>query len=522
MEKLFNNPIMRSKASPSEVKIPEMALGYLLGPLCAMLANSIFGAYLNRYYVDVLGWTKFGAFATLLPIVSVALVIAGNLYVGQLIDKTRTPAGKARPYLVLAAPFSVLAVILMLSTPTGAADAIQMVWIAVTYNLFYAVAYPCYYTAHSSLVPLSTRDADKRNLLATLSNASMVASAGLGASILVPVLLQPFMFVTGADGSIDISASYANWRVLGIALAILSAVGIMLEYWFTRERVTEETAAADTSSQADVIPMKDHIKACLHEKYWVLVILLVFFYQLGQLIKNGSMSFYARWMFDSVLTSADPETASSQLMSLLGLIGGLPSAIGMLFVYPLTTKFGKVRCMLVGFVITVIGGVITLLNVHSFPVVCAGVVLKSAGVIPAQYVLLALVSDVLDHMEAKNGFRSDGFTMSIYSAFMAGMAGLALGIINGFLTVTGYDASGVAAVIDGVNVLAQPAAAQTAMVAVYLLADAVACAIGAIFLLRVDVEKYSAEDQRVIAERQGATDAAAADGAAAIAEVADA
>ena len=31
------------------------------------------------------------------------------------------------------------------------------------------------------------------------------------------------------------------------------------------------------------------------------------------------------------------------------------------------------------------------------------------GIIP----MLALVSDVLDHLEAKNGFRSDGFTMSM-------------------------------------------------------------------------------------------------------------
>lgn len=48
----------------------------------------------------------------------------------------------------------------------------------------------------------------------------------------------------------------------------------------------------------------------------------------------------------------------------------------------------------------------------------------SFGIIPAQYVLLALLFDVLDHMEAKNGFRSDGFTMVIY----AGLAGLCNGI----------------------------------------------------------------------------------------------
>jgi hypothetical protein len=65
-----------------------------------MLANSIFGAYLTRYYADVLRWTKFGAgaFAALLPIVSVVFVVLGNLMVGKWIDNTRTTAGKARPF----------------------------------------------------------------------------------------------------------------------------------------------------------------------------------------------------------------------------------------------------------------------------------------------------------------------------------------------------------------------------------------------------------------------------------------
>ena len=91
-------------STSSEVRLPEMALGCLVAPFCAMVANAVFGSYLNRYYVDVLGWTRFGAFATLLPMVSSVLVVAANLLVGTLIDRTRTSAGKARPYLLASAP----------------------------------------------------------------------------------------------------------------------------------------------------------------------------------------------------------------------------------------------------------------------------------------------------------------------------------------------------------------------------------------------------------------------------------
>ena len=74
----------------------------------AFISNAIFGSYLNRYYSDVLGWTdssKFGIFSTVLPMVSVIFVIAGNLVVGRLIDNTRTQQGKARPYMFLSTPF---------------------------------------------------------------------------------------------------------------------------------------------------------------------------------------------------------------------------------------------------------------------------------------------------------------------------------------------------------------------------------------------------------------------------------
>lgn len=193
--KIVENPIFRTKIKSDNVKIPEMIIGYFLAPFCAMLANSIFGAYLNRYYVDVLGWTRFGVFATMLPVISVIFVVLGNLLIGRWIDNTRTSQGKARPYMLLSAPMVVVAVILLFMTPTGQSGGIQMIWIAVSYNLYYALAYPCFYTAHSSMVALSTRDSSQRGMLATFSNAAMVASAGIGASIVVPVLLQSYLLL---------------------------------------------------------------------------------------------------------------------------------------------------------------------------------------------------------------------------------------------------------------------------------------------------------------------------------------
>lgn len=486
--------------SSQEVRVPEMALGYLVAPFCAMVANAVFGSYLNRYYVDVLGWTRFGAFATLLPIVSSILVIAGNLYVGSLIDRTRTSAGKARPYLIAAAPLAVVAIVLLLMTPREGSAGIQMLWIALTYNLYYAVAYPCYFTAHSSLVALSTRDQDKRGILATLSNASSVAAAGIGASVLAPILLQPFMFVAGDSGSIDVAASYANWRILSIAFALVTAAGIMLEYLFTRERVTEEGLDDDAPASTENRSVREHIAACTGDRTWRLVMLFVLVFQFGQLCKNASMSFYCRWMFDAATGSATPEAASAALMSAMGMIGGIPAGPGMLIAWPLAKRIGKRHAIMYGLIFALAGGLVAFLNVNSFPVVAASVVLKAIGIIPAQFVLLALISDVLDRLEEKNGFRSDGFTMSLYSSVMVGLGGLGTGIINGMLTFSGYSNVGYAVdpatntLIDDLATWAGPVVYQqlggtgAVLALAYLGIDVISFAISILLLRRIDLD----------------------------------
>ncbi len=83
-----------------------------------------------------------------------------NLVVGQLIERTRSMAGKARPWILLSALTLSVASVLMFVVPfEGTA---RYVWIAIAYNLYYAVAYPIYNTANATMVPVSTRDSEKR------------------------------------------------------------------------------------------------------------------------------------------------------------------------------------------------------------------------------------------------------------------------------------------------------------------------------------------------------------------------
>ena len=140
------------------VKTPELLIGYFIGPFGAMLSSGIFTSFLQAYLGDVLGLNA--GFLSVLQLVSTVLIVAANLVVGQLIERTRSMAGKARPWILLSALILSVASVLMFVVPfEGTA---RYVWIAIAYNLYYAVAYPIYNTANSTMIPLSTRDSGKR------------------------------------------------------------------------------------------------------------------------------------------------------------------------------------------------------------------------------------------------------------------------------------------------------------------------------------------------------------------------
>ena len=157
----WSSPLTKSRITSDGVKMPEMLLGYFIGPFGALLSSGIFTSILQNYFTDVLKLDL--GFLTTLQLVSTVLIVASNLIVGQLIEHTKALAGKARPWILLSALTLSVASVLMFIVPfEGMA---KMVWIAIAYNLYYAVAYPIYNTANSTMIPVSTRDSKQRGAL---------------------------------------------------------------------------------------------------------------------------------------------------------------------------------------------------------------------------------------------------------------------------------------------------------------------------------------------------------------------
>ena len=97
----WNTPLTASMIKTKDVRMPEMLLGYFIGPIGGLLSSGIFTSILNTYFTDVLKLDL--TFLTTLQLVSTIFIVIANLIVGQLIERTKVMAGKARPWILLSA-----------------------------------------------------------------------------------------------------------------------------------------------------------------------------------------------------------------------------------------------------------------------------------------------------------------------------------------------------------------------------------------------------------------------------------
>ena len=420
----------QSRVHTTDVSRKEKWLGYLLGPAGALLLNAVLATYLNVYYTDVLKLTHVwgGAFLVVFPIISKIIDAVTNVVMGYIIDRTHTPAGKARPWLLLSAPLLAITGILLFTVPSGS-ETVQVIWVMVSYNLFYSFAYTIFNMSHNLMVPLSTRNITERGSLSVFNQIATIMMSGILVALVFPMVIMP---VIGVDKS--------KWLVLMSVLSILALPLTLLEYYFTKERVTLEEHSAGIEK---TVSFSHQLKAIFTDRYMLLIYAYFLIYTAGSSIKNLSLVYFCNYVLGSY------NDGITQTM--LSIIGGIPMGLGIFAVWPLAKKFGKRNVTLAGFILYAIGSTICWAFPTNMTIMLIGQFIKNIGGLPCAYVFMALFADVLDHLEWKTGFRSDGVAMSVYNIIAVAMVGICTGVFNGLLGHAGYIAP---EIVNGVTVAA--------------------------------------------------------------------
>ena len=282
---MLSGRIFDSRIHSQSVTGKEKWLGYLLGPCGALLLNAVLATYLNVYYTDVLKLTTVwgGAFLVVFPLISKIIDAATNVLMGYIIDRTKTKQGKARPWLLLSAPLVAITGILLFTVPK-ASESVQVVWVMISYNLFYSFAYTIYNMSHNLMCPLSTRNTIQRGGLSVFNQISTIMMSGILVALVFPMVIMPML---GVDKS--------KWIVVMGIISVLSLPLTLLEYYFTKERVAEEQSQTEERK----IPFLTQLKVVLSDKYTLIMFAYFFIYTFASSLKNLGLVYYCNYVLGS-------------------------------------------------------------------------------------------------------------------------------------------------------------------------------------------------------------------------------
>ncbi len=478
--KLLNTRILHSRVRSQNVTAREKWLGYLIGPAGALLLNAVLATYLNVYYTDVLKLSPLwgGAFLVVFPLVSKIVDAVTNILMGYIIDRTKTKQGKARPWILLSAPLMCVSGILLFVVPESS-PAVQAAWVMVSYNLFYSFAYTIFNMSHNLMCPLSTRNTVQRGGLSVFNQISTIMMSGIIVALLFPMVIMPML---GVDK--------AKWITVMSALSIIALPLTLLEYYYTKERVTEEQAGEAEPR----IPFLTQMRIVLTDKYMLIIFAYFLIYTFGVSLKNLGLVYYCNYVLGSYNDGIT--------QTLVSVLGGIPMGIGIFAVWPLAKRFGKRNVTLFGFLLYALGSAICWMFPTNLVIVLAGQFIKNIGGLPCAYVFMALFADALDHIEWKSGIRCDGVAMSIYSIIAVAFVGVSTSVFNALLSGAGYIAP---ELVNGETIAAvQPEAVSQVITFSFVGLETITGIVLAGLLLLLTVEATVSKKQAIIRERQRA------------------
>lgn len=366
------------------------------------------------------------------PVVSKLIDAITNLVMAKVIDSTTCRQGKVRPWLILSTPLVLISVILLFWMPFTQ-PIHQAIWIVVAFNLYYSVSYTMWNMSKELMPAVSTRNVNQRKNLSIAAN--IVGNVGTGlVSILFPTILAAVCAAVNGNNA-------QGYLISMSVISLLAVVTTFIQYFYTRERVTEERRNQSGIQQADSTRLEIHkeaglwtqFQACLKSKYWILFILIVLIFNICTNLRNISLIYYSGWVVNG---NAYGRVAAIQAK--FQMIALSPMGPGILLMLPLTKKFGRTKTIWTTAVLTIAGSVLAYMSVGKGTMIYAGTALAAIGNISFSYMIMSFVGDVIDQVEWKTGVRTDGITGGFVSALMMFAVGIAQGLFNLGLMATGY------------------------------------------------------------------------------------
>jgi len=371
---------------------------YGMGDFASNLIFATVTTFLMYYYTDIYGLEAI-VVGTLL-FVARFIDAVWDLYLGTIIDRTKTRWGQCRPYILFASPLLAVSVIATFTVPTGS-DAFKLAYAYITYTLLMCT-YSLVNIPYSAMPALMTDDARDRTKLAAVRMFCAISG-----SMVVGILTLKLVAVLGGENK------QLGYQYTVTLMAIIGMLIFWASFLFTKERI------APVVQDKEV--MQD-FKILLAGRAWWMMALMGICVYTALSITSGTVIYYFKYVVGDVSKA-----------SLYLFIVGLGLLTGILISVALTKRYCKRKVMIGSALAAAVlyAGFYFLDPKNITAVYTLGYFIQVFNGISVP-ILWSMVADTADDAELRSGRRMVGLSTS--SIAFSHKFGLGIGgAIAGFL-----------------------------------------------------------------------------------------
>lgn len=455
-------------------------IGFGISDYACNLAYLLANTYLLFYYTNCAGISA-GA-AGFMFVVTKFIDALTDYMVGAMLDRTDTKMGRYRPWMLAGAPVLAVGMVLLFSVPTGWSQGGKLAWAYITYIIF-SFGYTLVNIPMAPIVTALSPSAAERTKIAT--TRTVFSNLGsLTSSLFVLPMVYYFAGSKDATGA-ALAAGYRNTNiVLGIIVVVIIAICVA-----STAEINPPTQSAEKSSL-----LKD-LKNVFKNKYYIMLLGLVFFLFLGYLGMYGAMQYY----YSYIVGDASQMPTALTLLTLLA----IPTMI--LAAYLNGKGVAKVKLMQFGAIVDLIGyAVLFFTSNGTIATVSLGLIGLGFGFRTSMF--FSMMPDIFDYTEWQVG-RNLGGTQNALSGFMNKLSSASASAIVSALLVWGnYDAAKMdAAIAEGLDIAANFPQTHTAINFAFGGLSLISTVIAILIMIPYDLDKKYPQIRAELNDRQKET-----------------
>ena len=434
---LFESKLLDSKATTRSVSKKEKIWGHLIGPLGLIFVVNTIAALVEKFFTQQVGamygetniemvqamGDKYAAVMTIAKVLSMLL----SLLNGWLTQHTQSRQGRMRPWYLIFGFISIAIGMTIFLFPGNVLGENYWYYFFILLIAYTTVGSTYFHLFREAIVSLTTRDAKEKMQVKFMRQLCWTLISGILIGMLVSMVVLPMWLEQDING----------YPILMIILSIVAIPLLLLEYYYTRERVIEDVKFVSKEQKVS-IPLKEQMKALFTNKFYVLLLILTIVGGIIDNFKGGNVQyFYIKFMLGGA--------EDWSMYTVYQVVTGIPLGIGAFAIYPLAKKFGVKNVSVVGYALVFVGSLMGWMFPTNLPIVLVAGFITQMGMLPHAYIFATLILYVYDSIEHKSGYRLEGLLgLAIVAAVCAFIyAPFAGGYESSILKLGFVDAKGV-------------------------------------------------------------------------------